>query len=247
MSGCGCGQAETRSLELGLAPEALARSALRLRRAREALDAVAAEFLAANAAMSAAGYILIQRNRLAEAPAEIALRALSSSISAIGGMSEPVRLAKLEALLASLQADPSKTRTLGGCMLSSIGGRLGVFRELRGCGLPALKLAPGERALWDNRFRVELGRLEAEPVTIRALGPSGWRHLGASSPFRISHPRHAGLTLPSCWRGDEMLFLPKFDDASEDASEGGFRARFVGGATFCGGRQELKEASTSLG
>ena len=39
---------------------------------------------------------------------------------------------------------------------SRIGGRLGVFRETRGTGLPSLQLAPGERALWDNRFAVEL-------------------------------------------------------------------------------------------
>jgi tRNA(Ile)-lysidine synthase len=211
--------------QLGLTPEALARSALRLRRAREALDAAAAEFLTRHAAVSEAGYILIQRQRLADAAAEIALRVLDRSISAVGGISNPIRLAKLEALLASLQSDPRKTRTLGGCRLVPLGEKLGVFRETRGAGLPILPLAPGERALWDNRFRVELGPLERDPVTVRALGEAGWRHLSPCAPLLAALPRQAGATLPSCWRGDELLFLPRFDDPAE----GSFRAHFVSG------------------
>ena len=41
---------------LGLAPDALALSARRLRRAREALDSAARDFLARHSAMSEAGY-----------------------------------------------------------------------------------------------------------------------------------------------------------------------------------------------
>ena len=67
-------------------------------------------------------------------------------------------LAKLEALLAALKQAPAKTHTVGGCRLQPVGHELGVFRETRRRGLPVLTLCPGERALWDNRFRVELAR-----------------------------------------------------------------------------------------
>ena len=89
-----------------------------------------------------------------------------------------MRLAKLEALHAALIEDPDKTHTLGRCRLEPLrDGRLGIFREARAHGLPVLNLQPGERALWDNRFRIELGRGERTPIIVRALGEAGLREL----------------------------------------------------------------------
>ena len=85
------------------------------------------------------------------------MRALSRLIATVGGGEDPVRLAKLETLLAALKDDPDKAHTLGRCRIAPHHGRLGIFREVRKDGLPVLKLRPGERMLWDNRFRIELG------------------------------------------------------------------------------------------
>ena len=133
---------------LGLTPEALALSARRLRRAREALDAAAQDFLARHSTMSEAGYAAIDREALATAPREIALRALAQLIAAVGGGETPVQLAKLENLLAALEANPEKAHTLGRCRLETFSGRLGLFREVRGAGLPVARLHPrGEDAV----------------------------------------------------------------------------------------------------
>ena len=193
---------------LGLTPEALALSARRLRRTREALDQAAQDFLAAHSETNEAGYALIDREALASAPQEIALRVLSQLIGAVGGGETPLRLAKLEALLAALMEDPGKVHTLGRCRLEPIAGRLGIFREVRGRGLPVARLLPGERTLWDNRFRIELGAKEPEPITVRALGESGLRALRDRSALPSSLPRLAGRELPSCWRGEVLLGLP---------------------------------------
>ncbi|MGC1178508.1 MAG: tRNA lysidine(34) synthetase TilS [Methyloceanibacter sp.] len=213
--------------QLGLTSEALARSALRLRRARVALDAAASDFLGAHGDMSEAGYCLLGRAALAAAPTEIALRALARAVTAVGGRPAPLRLAKLEVLLAALQENPGKTHTLGGCRLQPIGDRLGVFRETRGARLPGLHLAPGARALWDNRFRVELAPSEAKPVTVRALGESGFRDLSSSSPWLAALPRHAGTTLPGGWRAGEMICLPHLGISTSSV---GFSASFVNAA-----------------
>ncbi len=194
---------------LGLTPEALALSARRLRRAREALDHAAQDFLAAHSEMNEAGYALIDRDALASAPQEIALRALSQLIGAVGGGETPLRLAKLEALLAALEVDSGKAHTLGRCRLQPLSGRLGIFREVRGRGLPVARLLPGERTLWDNRFRIELGASEPEPIVVRALGESGLRALRDRSALPPSLPNLAGRTLPSCWRGEVLLGLPR--------------------------------------
>ena len=120
--------------KLGLTPEALARSARRLRRARAALDAAAQTFLATHGVMSEAGYCLIERAALIAAPEEIALRALARSVNAVSGRESPLQLGKLESLLEGLSENPKAAHTLGGCRLQPLGGRLGVFRETRGTG-----------------------------------------------------------------------------------------------------------------
>lgn len=222
---------------LGLTPEALALSARRLRRARAALEHAAQDFLAANSETSEAGYALICGEALAAAPQEIALRALSQLIGAVGGGETPLRLAKLEALLAAVAEDPNKIRTLGRCRLEPFSGRLGIFREVRGRGLPVTRLLPGERTLWDNRFRIELGAKEREPITVRALGESGLRALRDRSALPSSLPRLAGQTLPACWRGEVLLGLPMIGGESRrEPFSLDCRAIFVPVGGACEGR-----------
>jgi len=194
--------------KLGLAPAAVALSARRLRRARAALDAGACDFLSRHAETSEAGYAVIDQVALTSAPEEIVLRALSRLIAAVGGGEDPVQLAKLEALLGALKAGPDKAHTLGRCRIAPHAGRLGIFREMRKAGLPALTLQPGERMLWDNRFRLELGQAEPAAVTVRALGEPGWRELQEREALPQSLPRLAARTLPACWRGERLLGLP---------------------------------------
>jgi tRNA(Ile)-lysidine synthase len=212
---------------LGFEPEAIALSARRLRRAREALDREAREFLAAHSVMSEAGYALLDRDALLAAPQEIALRALAQLISAVGGRGEPARLAKLEALLEALAAHPQKGHTLGRCRIAPVRGQLGIFREARKSGLPVARLRPGEQALWDNRFHIELGRRAPGPVQVRALGESGWRVLRARHAMPESVPALAGRTLPACWRGEVLLGLPQLG-AAERPAELDCRAMFIG-------------------
>jgi tRNA(Ile)-lysidine synthase len=219
--------------KLGLSAAALGRSARRLRRARAALDHAADGLLAAHSRMSEAGYCIIEAPALAAAPEEIALRALTRVLAAVGGRDMPPRLAKLEALLKVLQQTPTKTHTLGGCRLQPLRHELGVFRETRKAGLPVLPLFPGERALWDNRFAIALGGQEREPVTVRALGDAGWRQARESSALLAALPRFAGATLPACWRGDALIFVPEL--AADAVSPRGFVARFVSGGAGLGG------------
>ena len=204
---------------LGLTAEAIARSARRLRRARSALEAAADRFLAEHGERSAAGFASVSCAALRAGPQEVSLRALARLIATVGGTAEPVRLVKLEALYAALSADPGKGHTLGGCQIVPSQDRLFVFREVRKTGLHELELHPGERMLWDNRFRLELGKTESEPVTVRALGEDGVQALTTCDGFLQAWPRLAARALPSCWRAGGLLCLPEFgqDARSSDA------------------------------
>jgi tRNA(Ile)-lysidine synthase len=217
--------------ELGLSPEALARSARRLRRAQNAIETATTAFLAEHGTISAAGFCALSQEALAVAPAEIALKVLSRTVTAVGGGAKPVRLSKLEALLSALQERPQQTHTLGGCRLQPMrGGKIGVFRETRGAGLPSLRLRPGERALWDNRFRVELGAGESRPVMVEALGEAGWRGRRPSLPWLAALPRFAAATLPALRRGGEIIVPPHLAPYAATGRQvtAGFSARFVG-------------------
>jgi tRNA(Ile)-lysidine synthase len=216
----------------GLTPEAIALSARRLRRAREALERVVRDFLAAHSEVSEAGYAVVDIDALALASQEIALRALAQLITAVGGGEAPPRLAKLEALLAAVEAHPDKAHTLGRCRIAPIEGRLGIFREVRGAGLPVAELMPGERTLWDNRFRVELGAMERGPIVVKALGEAGLCALQERQALPPALPRLAGRTLPACWRGELLLGLPNLGRTDTGRPSGiDCRAVFVGAGT----------------
>ncbi len=212
---------------LGLTAEAVALSARRLRRAREALEQTAERFLAGSSEVSEAGYATVDQDALLAAPPEIALRALSRLIAMVGGGEEPLRLAKLEALLASLAAKPGNAHTLGRCRIGPLGRGLGIFRELRTNTLPVISLRPGMRALWDNRFKIELGAQEREPITVRALGDIGYRDLRENLALPPWLPRLAGRTLPACFRGEVLAGIPILGEASPH-SDLDCHARFVG-------------------
>jgi tRNA(Ile)-lysidine synthase len=215
---------------LGLMPEALALSARRLRRARQALDQAAESFLTRSGEMSAAGYAMVDLDALLAEPEEIVLRVVARLIAGVGGGEELLRLAKLEALLAALAVSPGKAHTLGRCWIEPQKGRLGIFREMRTNALPAISLEPGMRALWDNRFRIELGLEEREPVTVRALGEQGVRDLRDSFHALATMPPLASRTLPACFRGGSLVGLPDFSSLRglNDSPVLACRARFIG-------------------
>ena len=213
---------------LGLTPEALARSARRLARAREALDRMTETFLESHCKTSGAGYCTLDVEALLEAPEEIALRALGSVVEAVGARHTTLRLAKLESLLAAIRERPAKPQTLGGCRLQLLEAGLGVFREARRNGMPVVALAPGERSLWDNRFSVSLAPEAPAPVTVKALGDGLSKARRADFPWLASVPRAARLALPACWREGELLSVPLVSLMSggpEDAN--GFSAFFL--------------------
>ena len=178
--------------------------------------------------MSEAGYCLVARDALVALPAEITLRALARAVNAVGGRETPLRLAKLEALLASLVECPKAAHTLGGCRLQPAGERLGVFRETRGTGLPTLRLAPGERALWDNRFRVELEASASGAGHRRRARRGALARSSCLSPLAHGiaalRRRHAA----ACLAGGSIM-LPRLGTCSDGGDEATtcFRARFV--------------------
>ena len=193
--------------KLGLARDSLALSAARLGRARDALEQMTAEFLAANLTVHCEGFGEMPLDTLLLAPEDVALRALARITLAFGGRAAPPQLAKIEAAYKKLGRHP-RTVTLGGCEIGLHGDRLTVAREFGRMDRSTHPLSPGERLLWDGRFTVSLAATAAQPAFLLPLGPDGLRALKAAKGRLGPMPRATALTLPSLWRNSALCFVP---------------------------------------
>ena len=161
--------------ERGLTSSRVAETAARLRRAAAALDHYATALLSDCFSADCFGAVEGDAAVLANAPEEVALRALALILRAVGGAAYTPELDSVEALrsaiLASARGDALR-RTLHGVDLGVTNGRLTARREWGRTGLPDLAAAAGSTLVWDRRFRASVPMLEGA-LEIGPLGRSG--------------------------------------------------------------------------
>jgi tRNA(Ile)-lysidine synthase len=177
--------------------------------ARTALDRRTAAWLAAVARIDPAGFVAWPREALAEAPPEVARRALQQALAAVGGGPYAPRSARLERLLEMLLAAPAcPGRTLAGCRILAWGDDLLICREPAAIASP-LRLAPNVWHHWDQRFAVrwQTSGEAGPPPIVRALGADGWRECKAlaSDGARRGLPGPVRIGLGSVWRGERLV------------------------------------------
>jgi len=221
----------------GLSAARLARGAARAAGDRAALDRLCAELLAACARPAPAGFVTLERDVLQRAPAALALRALGRALATVSGAPHPPRQERLERLAERLRGGDVRAATLGGCRVVPGEGRIVVVREPAAAS-EALALAPGERALWDRRFVVRLGRDGGRgPFLVRRLGTEGLARAralarAAGTPLKTGHlPAPARPALPALFDLDGPLAAPHLgfrrrttgDEAGGEAFSASFR------------------------
>ncbi len=218
---------------LGLEPPALVRTARRLARAEAAIGSAADALLATCDRHPTGAESQMMLSDFAAAPAEIAIRVLEALLVHHGGQPESPRLARVEAAHAAICAAAIRrealTTTLGGCRVvaDAAHGRLAVCREMRGGRLEDIELAPGQRAVWDLRYRCTAGPDLVRPVRIAALGAAGWRAVAASPSRAQGAPRtqpadlsrDAAATLPAVYRDGVLACVPLLGWRSSSAGD----------------------------
>lgn len=198
----------------GLTPERIAAAAAHLRRAREAIDVSVAALIADAVEMAPWGYALAATDRFAAAPREVALRALSRLIEALGGSDYPPRFEQSEAALDWLIAPFAKPkgRTLGGCRLVRRDTKtVLVAREETALAKeePRLSLTSGESASWDRRFAVALAPHGGDTVfEVRRLGAEGLKALGAKALLPPVEPHRIAATVPGLFQSGRLVAAP---------------------------------------
>jgi len=200
--------------DAGITRERIAAAATHLRRAREAIDTAVATLIAAAVELSPCGYALVCTWRFKEAPSEIALRALSRLVEALGGGEYPPRFEQTEAALhwATQSTTAPRGRTFGGCRLERrADGRILIAREEAALDREAEQqaLKPGQTVLWDRRFLVTLAQVPgATALQLRHLGAAGVKAAGKSAALPPVEPHLIAATTPGLWRAGRLIAAP---------------------------------------
>jgi tRNA(Ile)-lysidine synthase len=199
--------------EAGIDVSAMGLSARRLDRASAALDDLTGRLWDRCVDAHQGAFITIDRRPFDASPSELRVRLMIRAVTALGEASPS--LAQIEDLVVALNAPAVPARTLSGAMVQASPDKISGFREPGRLGLPELELIPGESAAWDGRFRVELLPQATGPVVVRALTASEWSDLRTRFDIHPAQiPTRAAYTLPSFWRGSELIAVPWFGTLS---------------------------------
>ncbi|MEW5420394.1 tRNA lysidine(34) synthetase TilS [Amorphus sp. 3PC139-8] len=192
----------------GMDATRLAKTAERLARADRAIehgmDRLAAEALA----VDPGGFARLQMAPFRMAPEEIRLRLLVAALGFVGGAAYGPRLERLERVAVRLLEADQVRLTLSGARLVRAGEHIHIFREAGRGGLPDTPIAPGERIVWDGRFRLVLAETAPQMAAVRPLGPA-WRKL-VTPQDRGGAPAAALAGVPAFFVGEALVAVPAF-------------------------------------
>jgi tRNA(Ile)-lysidine synthase len=180
----------------------------RLGRERAGREQARDALLTRSAAVHPAGFATLDRAALLSARSDIAERALSTLVFALGGGLYPPRRRGVAHLLRALGGEEGGGTTLGGCRFVAWRDRILVLRELAAAAGPVL-VGPGAAIFWDRRFEVAADA-EAGALTLGYLGRDGVDelHRRPSWPRRNPLPALIHPILPAFWDEKGLAAVP---------------------------------------
>ena len=195
----------------GLQAERLIATAQRLRRSRDALEFYQRQWLTEAVVFFEAGYALVDRNKFADVPEDIYLRALNSVIKFSGGGGYAPRFEKLLRLANALLSDEFSGHTLSGVKFAPFSaGKILVSREISAMEAP--KRIQGNTR-WDDRF--VLGEVGSSPEHTLLIGPVGdagrklvLDDLSDLKDGTFTIPKQVLPTLPGLFVEEKLIAVP---------------------------------------
>jgi tRNA(Ile)-lysidine synthase len=177
-------------------------------RDRIARECAGHALLARAVALHPAGFAVLDPDGLLAAPPELAHRALSALLFALGTSLYPPRRRSVARLLLVLRGTARGGHVLGGYRFIAWRRRVLVARELTAAA-PAVHVAPDDLILWDQRFEVSLASA-TPPLVLGYLGRDGVSELRRQSPgFRHRVlPALVYPVLPGFWDAAGLTSVP---------------------------------------
>lgn len=201
----------------GLTIERLTDLANRAGDAQDALNHYTHLFLRGATRRDEAGTIRMDLEKFRDLPAAVAQRAVIAALQHIHPQDYAPEQASLLRLLEALRADGMTPATLHGCLISRTESEIAIMREPSAV-TDIRKIQTGENMLWDNRWQVMSG---AEGVfDVRSLGNPPHEILDRLAPgLRRKMPQgRARASLPSLWRGDDLVLIPALTEENAAVS-----------------------------
>ena len=188
--------------DVGLTAGAVALSAKRLMRARNALEWMTNQFMENNVKKSPAGFVFVNGKAFAEQPQEIQLRILDKSLAYVVGTDYMPRMSQLESFLKKM---PCRL-TLNDCQIVCVKKGFYVCPELAKMPKP-IKLKAKEKNVW-GRFDVFCDKA----VTVAPL----------MDAYRIKKlPALVCRTIPAFFDKKGLAFVPALDYKRENTDING--------------------------
>lgn len=233
-------QALTTLAALGLTRDAVVRTANRVQSARLALQD-ATDTAWRRCVMVEPGILLeVDLTALRTQPLDIAVRLLRRALTTMRGGDGAAELSAVEALAERLRAESviDKPVTLAGCIIQPMrkAGRtaptITIFREPDRPGtLPTIALAPGQSAIWDARFRVQIAAGHSGTVEVSALGRDRGAFEQASDCLARSGFPIASFGALPCFRSHgHILAVPALAKIARDQGDIAMAALWSGPA-----------------
>jgi tRNA(Ile)-lysidine synthase len=202
----------------GIARPALAKSALRLGRSRNALAILTDDFLRGHFHVTVLGRGELQQVAINALPPDLALRAIGQMLALVGGTQDPPRLSKLESLLPRLASDRLET-TLGRCLIVARRGTLYFYREPGRLKPAPVLVERGGMYVWDGRYLLTFASDPPCGAIVRQLGPDGWlvyRKAMKLKNILAQVDRLAALSTPALWIGNSLVCTPSLGFANDE-------------------------------
>jgi tRNA(Ile)-lysidine synthase len=201
--------------DAGLDVNAIGLSTRRLERASAALEEMTCRLWTESVSIHQGAFVTIDRKRFDSSPPELRVRLMIRATRAMGLPASAPSLAQIEAIVVALNERDVPARTLHGALMQATTDKISVFREPGRVGLPVVELLPGHSEIWDGRFRVEVTATATGPVVVRALDANEWSALRTRFDIHPAQlPARAARTLPSFWRGPNLIAVPWFGTLS---------------------------------
>lgn len=181
----------------------ISKSINRLTRSQIALENISSKVFNGITTIDHAGYISIDIDKFLFCDEEIQLRVLQISLNTVSG-NRYVSLNTLEKTIKRIH-DLNFNITISGCQILKNKRNILIFRENR--NLPTIKVIPGEKIIWDNRFIVCLEKKESS-VELSAIGNYVINSEFIKKTDLINVPKKALLTLPAGFRDGKLVLLP---------------------------------------
>lgn len=194
----------------GLSAAAVARSAARLSRARDAVQYADERFRETlGLELNNGFYARFFRPAFEAGPPLLRERLLACLMGQFGGSSPAPDLAEVEALAQRLRAAEGRPfkATLGGAVIAAGKNQIRIWREPGRIDPAPRPLGSGQSLVWDARFKVSAARSAPDGLDVAPLGDRAYRALSAALG-RFSLPAEVSQGLPAFRLQQRVIAVP---------------------------------------